>query len=119
MALLLFAGSVMADTQARIFGTTVHNGAPGFSLRPVEKLQVAQRLARLGADMIEAGFAVASAADAGAIRRIALALAVEKDQLMQAYRSLMTMADEQKVTADAEGQAAEAVVQEAGYGHGV
>jgi 2-isopropylmalate synthase len=108
----------MADTQARIFGKTVNDGTPLFALGPVERLQVAQRLARLGAEVIEAGFAVASAADADAIRRIALALAVEGDQLTQAYRSLMTIADKQKVTAERE-QAVEVVVHEAGYGHGV
>jgi 2-isopropylmalate synthase len=111
----------MADTQVRILAATVRQGGqpPGFSLRPVEKLQVAQRLARLGADVIEAGFAVASAADAETIRRIALALAQEGDRLTQVYRSLMTIADEQKVSADSDGQAAEASVHEAGYGHGV
>ena len=108
----------MADTQVRIFGTTVSDGAPVFALGPVERMQLAQRLARLGADVIEAGFAVASAADADAIRRIARALAVEGDQLTQACRSLMTIADRQRVTADRE-QAVEVIVHEAGYGHGV
>ena len=112
----------MADMQVRSFDTTARDGAqePGFSPGPVEKLQVARRLARLGADVIEAGFAVASAADADTIRRIALALALEGDQLTQVYRSLMTIADEQKVVTDKDvRQSVEVMVYEAGYGHGV
>jgi 2-isopropylmalate synthase len=63
----------MADQQLRIFDTTLRDGeqAPGFSLRPVEKLEIARQLERLGVDAIEAGFAIASAAEAEGIRRIA------------------------------------------------
>ena len=63
----------MSDVQLRVFDTTLRDGeqAPGFSLRPSEKLQVAHQLQRLGVDVIEAGFAVASPAEADAIRRIA------------------------------------------------
>jgi 2-isopropylmalate synthase len=59
-----------------IFDTTLRDGeqAPGFSLTPDEKLQVARQLERLGADVVEAGFPIASDADAAAVRRIALAL---------------------------------------------
>jgi 2-isopropylmalate synthase len=62
-----------ADEQLRIFDTTLRDGeqAPGFSLRPVEKLEIARQLQRLGVDVIEAGFAIASAAEAEGIRRIA------------------------------------------------
>ena len=40
----------MSDVQLRVFDTTLRDGeqAPGFSLRPDEKLQVAHQLARLG-----------------------------------------------------------------------
>jgi 2-isopropylmalate synthase len=63
----------MPHVQLRVFDTTLRDGeqAPGFSLRPGEKLQVARQLQRLGVDVIEAGFAVASPAEAEAIRRIA------------------------------------------------
>jgi 2-isopropylmalate synthase len=63
----------MPDVQLRVFDTTLRDGeqAPGFSLRPDEKLQFARQLQRLGVDVIEAGFAVASSAEAAAIRRIA------------------------------------------------
>src|SRR6186713_3125881 len=57
----------------RIFDTTLRDGeqAPGFSLRISEKLQLARQLDALGVDIIEAGFPIASPADAEAVRRIA------------------------------------------------
>jgi 2-isopropylmalate synthase len=63
----------MASDRIRIFDTTLRDGeqAPGFSLRPDEKLQLARRLDALGVDIIEAGFPIASPADADAVRRIA------------------------------------------------
>ena len=63
----------MAQQQVRIFDTTLRDGeqAPGFSLRPEEKLQLARQLDALGVDIIEAGFPIASPADADAVRRIA------------------------------------------------
>jgi 2-isopropylmalate synthase len=59
--------------RVRIFDTTLRDGeqAPGFSLRPAEKLQLARQLDGLGVDVIEAGFPIASPADAEAVRRIA------------------------------------------------
>ena len=63
----------MGQDQVRIFDTTLRDGeqAPGFSLRPAEKLQLARQLDALGVDIIEAGFPIASPADAEAVRRIA------------------------------------------------
>jgi 2-isopropylmalate synthase len=63
----------MAMEQVRIFDTTLRDGeqAPGFSLRPAEKLQLARQLDALGVDIIEAGFPIASPADAEAVRTIA------------------------------------------------
>src|SRR6266576_1162938 len=57
----------------RIFDTTLRDGeqAPGFSLRPAEKLRLARQLDALGVDIIEAGFPIASPADAEAVYRIA------------------------------------------------
>jgi len=56
-----------------VFDTTLRDGeqAPGFSMRIDEKLRMARQLARLGVDVIEAGFPIASDADAEAVRRIA------------------------------------------------
>ena len=63
----------MADTRITIFDTTLRDGeqAPGFSLRPSEKLELARQLDALGVDIIEAGFPIASPADAEAVRTIA------------------------------------------------
>ncbi|MDP2166891.1 MAG: 2-isopropylmalate synthase [Thermodesulfovibrionales bacterium] len=56
----------------RIFDTTLRDGeqSPGASMTVEEKLQVARQLARLGVDVIEAGFAISSHGDFEAIRRI-------------------------------------------------
>ena len=58
--------------QVKIFDTTLRDGeqSPGCSMNKAEKLEVAQALVDLGADIIEAGFPIASPADAEAVRRI-------------------------------------------------
>jgi 2-isopropylmalate synthase len=63
----------MGTEHVRIFDTTLRDGeqAPGFSLRPDEKLRLARQLDALGVDIIEAGFPIASPADAQAVRTIA------------------------------------------------
>ena len=57
----------------KIFDTTLRDGeqSPGFSLTSPQKLAVAQQLARLGVDVIEAGFPAASPDDFAAVQRIA------------------------------------------------
>jgi len=66
----------MDEKQILIFDTTLRDGeqAPGFSMRIDEKLRLARQIEALGADIIEAGFPIASADDAEAVRRIALIL---------------------------------------------
>ena len=56
-----------------IFDTTLRDGeqAPGISLDAGEKLEIAEQLARLGVDYIEAGFPVASQGDFEAVQAIA------------------------------------------------
>src|SRR3954451_7553472 len=56
-----------------IFDTTLRDGeqSPGISLNPGEKLEIAHQLARLGVDVIEAGFPIASPGDFEAVREIA------------------------------------------------
>ena len=63
----------MDQQQVLIFDTTLRDGeqAPGFSLRTEEKVQLARQIDALGVDIIEAGFPIASPADADAVRRIA------------------------------------------------
>lgn len=57
----------------RFFDTTLRDGeqSPGASLTSTEKLEIARGLARLGVDIIEAGFPAASPDDLEAVRRIA------------------------------------------------
>jgi 2-isopropylmalate synthase len=63
----------MPAERITIFDTTLRDGeqAPGFSLRIDEKLKLAHKLAALGVDVIEAGFPIASDADAEAVRMVA------------------------------------------------
>ncbi|MFQ6015217.1 MAG: 2-isopropylmalate synthase [Anaerolineae bacterium] len=57
-----------------IFDTTLRDGeqSPGATLHIEEKVDIAKQLARLGVDIIEAGFPAASPGDLEAVRRIAL-----------------------------------------------
>lgn len=57
----------------KIFDTTLRDGeqSPGASMNVDEKLQVARQLHRLGVDIIEAGFPIASPGDFEAVNRIA------------------------------------------------
>ncbi len=57
----------------KIFDTTLRDGeqSPGYSMDTGEKIRMAQQLARLGVDVIEAGFPVASRGDFEAVQRIA------------------------------------------------
>jgi 2-isopropylmalate synthase len=59
--------------QVRIFDTTLRDGeqSPGISLDVGEKLEIAEQLARLGTDIIEAGFPIASQGDFDAVEAIA------------------------------------------------
>jgi 2-isopropylmalate synthase len=56
-----------------IFDTTLRDGeqSPGISLNAHEKLEIANQLARLGVDIIEAGFPIASPGDFEAVQAIA------------------------------------------------
>ena len=56
-----------------IFDTTLRDGeqSPGATLHTDEKLEIAKQLARLGVDVIEAGFPASSPGDLQAVQRIA------------------------------------------------
>src|SRR5579872_590563 len=56
-----------------IFDTTLRDGeqSPGISLNASEKLEIASQLARLGVDVIEAGFPITSPGDFEAVQGIA------------------------------------------------
>src|SRR5919106_1046567 len=59
--------------RVRIFDTTLRDGeqSPGISLGKHEKLEIAHQLARLGVDVIEAGFPITSPGDFAAVQAIA------------------------------------------------
>ncbi|KAJ2778299.1 2-isopropylmalate synthase (Alpha-isopropylmalate synthase) (Alpha-IPM synthetase) [Coemansia interrupta] len=56
-----------------VFDTTLRDGeqSPGVTLNTDEKIEIARQLSRLGVDVIEAGFPVASPGDFNAVQRIA------------------------------------------------
>jgi 2-isopropylmalate synthase len=64
---------VSDGSYVRIFDTTLRDGeqAPGATMSHAEKLEIARALARLGVDVIEAGFPAASPGDLEAVRAIA------------------------------------------------
>jgi 2-isopropylmalate synthase len=64
----------MSDvTRVRVFETSLRDGeqAPGFSMTGPEKMRLARQLDRLGVDIIEAGFPIASEGDFQAVRAVA------------------------------------------------
>ena len=63
----------MSTELIRIFDTTLRDGeqSPGCSMNLAEKLALARQLERLGVDVIEAGFPIASEGDFEAVRAIA------------------------------------------------
>jgi 2-isopropylmalate synthase len=63
----------MSANRLIIFDTTLRDGeqSPGASMNLAEKLEIAQALAELGVDVIEAGFPIASPGDFEAVRGVA------------------------------------------------
>jgi 2-isopropylmalate synthase len=61
------------EDRVRIFDSTLRDGeqAPGIALEPEQKVAIATQLARLGVDIIEAGFPISSPGDFRAVTRIA------------------------------------------------
>ena len=57
----------------RVFDTTLRDGeqSPGISLNLQEKVEIAEQLARLGVDVLEAGFPATSEGELEAVKRIA------------------------------------------------
>src|SRR5438046_3676604 len=60
------------EGRGHIFDTTLRDGeqSPGISLNTQEKVEIAQQLARLGVDVIEAGFPITSPGDFEAVQAI-------------------------------------------------
>lgn len=61
------------NRQIQIFDTTLRDGeqSPGYSMNKNEKLRLARQLERLGVDIIEAGFPIASDGDFETVKKIA------------------------------------------------
>lgn len=66
-------GEIPDPDYVRIFDTTLRDGeqSPGATLTSQEKLEIARMLAKLGVDIIEAGFPIASPDDFAAVKDIA------------------------------------------------
>jgi 2-isopropylmalate synthase len=64
------------ENRVIIFDTTLRDGeqSPGFSMNIDEKLRMAETLAELGVDVLEAGFPIASVGDFDSVHRIAEAI---------------------------------------------
>jgi 2-isopropylmalate synthase len=62
--------------QVYIFDTTLRDGeqSPGASMTVDEKIKMAVQLERLGVDVIEAGFPIASAGESDSVRKVAAAV---------------------------------------------
>src|SRR5205085_7764182 len=67
------AAAPAEDKRVLIFDTTLRDGeqSPGISLNRQEKVEIAHQLARLGVDVIEAGFPITSPGDFEAVEAIA------------------------------------------------
>jgi 2-isopropylmalate synthase len=63
----------LADDRVIIFDTTLRDGeqSPGFSMNLAEKIRMAEALAELGVDVMEAGFPIASIGDFESVQSIA------------------------------------------------
>jgi len=63
----------LPEDRVIIFDTTLRDGeqSPGFSMNLTEKLRMAEALAELGVDVMEAGFPIASPGDFESVRAIA------------------------------------------------
>jgi 2-isopropylmalate synthase len=70
------AAQVRDPGVVRVFDTTLRDGeqSPGISLDLKEKVEIAEQLARLGVDVIEAGFPIASEGETEAVKAIARAV---------------------------------------------
>ena len=67
-------GQIPDPNYVRIFDTTLRDGeqSPGASMTSRQKLDIARQLSKLGVDIIEAGFPVASPDDFEAVKAIAM-----------------------------------------------
>ncbi len=91
----------------KIFDTTLRDGeqSPGVALNTKEKIEIARQLARLGVDIIEAGFPIASEGDFQAVRAIARAIGEESDKVVVAGLARAAKGDIERAAQAVEGSA--------------
>jgi len=89
----------------KIFDTTLRDGeqSPGVTLNNREKREIARQLARLGVDVIEAGFPVASEGDFESVRQIAAASGEENPDVVVAGLARAHRGDIERAAAALEG----------------
>lgn len=75
--------------RVQIFDTTLRDGeqSPGATLNSDEKTQIAEQLARLGVDVVEAGFPASSPDDFEAVRHISQTVGQAERQLPSGYNA--------------------------------
>jgi 2-isopropylmalate synthase len=85
----------LPDDRVIIFDTTLRDGeqSPGFSMNLQEKLRMAEALADLGVDVMEAGFAIASIGDFESVHAIAESVGRRPDGPVIASLSRCNRAD--------------------------
>ncbi|PWA84223.1 2-isopropylmalate synthase B [Artemisia annua] len=78
---------IVDPNYVRIFDTTLRDGeqSPGATMTPKEKLSIARQLAKLGVDVIEAGFPAASESDLRTIQLIAHEIGNAPDGVIGAH----------------------------------
>jgi 2-isopropylmalate synthase len=83
------------DDRVIIFDTTLRDGeqSPGFSMNLTEKLRMAEALAELGVDVMEAGFAIASIGDFESVKAISETVGRHPDGPVIASLSRCSRAD--------------------------
>jgi 2-isopropylmalate synthase len=69
---VFIGGELQMKNRVVFFDTTLRDGeqAPGFSMTVDQKIAMAKQLERLGADVLEAGFPIASDGDFESVRRV-------------------------------------------------
>ncbi len=91
----------------KIFDTTLRDGeqSPGVALNTKEKVEIARQLARLGVDVIEAGFPIASEGDFQSVREIARAIQGESERVVVAGLARAARGDIERAAEAVEGAA--------------
>jgi 2-isopropylmalate synthase len=91
----------------KIFDTTLRDGeqSPGVALNTKEKVEIARQLARLGVDVIEAGFPIASEGDFQSVREIARAIQGESERVVVAGLARASRGDIERAAEAVEGAA--------------